>query len=397
MFSIHSRTEHNRTSLDTSYKPSWRIALVANLKNDFLRNLDDPPDAGAEFDQVSTIEAIANALESDGHQMHFCAGDHTLPQTLANINPDICFNIAEGIRGDGREAQVPALCELMGIPYTASRVVANAISLDKTQTKRIWREYGLPTSPFREFSSLNGIANTSLRFPLFVKPAREGTGMGVNPTSIVRNQKQLREQVAWVLDTYHQPALVEEYLPGREFTVGFIGNYGNPAQRLRSELYNPEGYHWFPVLEIDTQTSLTPGIYGHDAKAKELTESGAPAYLCPANIPEKLRSRLIELTKRAAQALSVYDVARVDFRLGASGEPYLMEINTLPGLNPAVSDLCIMAAAEGMDYEVLITEILYLAAERYQLSGTPLSEPVLKPVNLLQEDISQVYPVFAHP
>lgn len=397
MLQIRSCTMQSNTSLDKSYNPPWRIALVANLKNDYFHKLDDPPDAGAEFDQVSTIEAITSALESDGHQVYFCAGDHTLPQTLANLRPDICFNIAEGTRGDGREAQVPALCELLGIPYTASRVVANAISLDKTQTKRIWREYGLPTSPFREFNSLDGVANTALRYPLFVKPAREGTGMGVNQTSIVHNHKQLREQVAWVLDTYHQPALVEEYLPGREFTVGFIGNHGDPALRRRSELYDADGYHWFPVLEIDTQTSLTPGIYGHDAKAKELTESGAPAYLCPADIPDNLHSQLIALTKRAAQALNVCDVSRVDFRLGVSGEPYLMEINTLPGLNPAVSDLCIMAAAEGMDYKTLITEILYLATERYRISNSLLGEPVLQPVNMFQKEIDRAYPAYANP
>ncbi len=350
--------------------PPWNIALIANLKKDFIPNKDDPPDAGAEFDQVETIQAIKSALEADGHKVHFCAGDHKLPQTLAGLQPQICFNIAEGIGGDGREAQVPALCELMDIPYTGSRVVANAISLDKTQTKRIWREYGLPTAPFREFSSLDGVANSALRFPLFVKPSREGTGMGVDQASVARNHKQLLERVKWIYSTYNQPALVEEYLPGREFTVGFIGNSGDPSNRRRPDLYDRDGFHWFPILEIDTQPSLSPGIYGHDAKAKALDDSGAPAYLCPADIPDFLHSRLIELTQKAARALNVCDVARVDFRLGASGEPYLMEINTLPGLNPSISDLCIMSAAEGMDYQVLITEILYLAAER---CGLPTS------------------------
>ena len=293
---------------------------------------------------------------------------HSLPERFINLRPHIVFNIAEGLRGDGREAQVPALCELMGIPYTASRVVANAISLDKTQTKRIWREQGLLTAPFREFTSLNGIVNTTLRFPLFVKPSHEGTGMGINQSSIVRNHKELAERVEWVLDTYRQPALVEEYLPGREFTVGFIGNPGDPSQRGKPEIYDEEGYHWFPVLEIDSSTSASPGIYGHDAKEFNIADLGAPAYLCPADIPADLRSRLINLTRKAAQALGVCDVARVDFRLGADGQPYLMEINTLPGLNPHLSDLCIMAAAEGMPYPVLITEILYLAADRYQMS-----------------------------
>jgi D-alanine-D-alanine ligase len=388
MRSLHTHPTNSKLHRDRQRRHPWRIALIANLKDDYPTDLDDPPDAGAEFDQAGTIQAIASALESDEHRVQFCAGDHTLPVNLTNFQPHICFNIAEGIDGDGREAQVPALCELMGIPYTASRVVANAISLDKTQTKRIWREYGLPTAPFREFGSLDGVANTALRFPLFVKPAREGTGMGVNPASVVRNHKQLKERVVWILDTYHQPALVEEYLPGREFTVGFIGNPGDPSQRRRPEIYNAHGYHWFPILEIDTQTSLTPGIYGHDAKSKELTESGAPAYLCPADIPDRLHNRLVDLSKRAAQALNVYDVARVDFRLGAGGEPYLMEINTLPGLNPALSDLCIMAAAEGLDYQVLITEILYLAAERFGLAFPSMSEPKYQKASLVPKDVS---------
>lgn len=360
--------KNGKPSSNDRKKPPWRIGLVANLKDDFESDQDDPPDAGAEFDRMETIHAISEALEMDGHYVFIGSGDHNLPEKLINLRPHIVFNIAEGITGDGREAQVPALCELMGIPYTASRVVANAISLDKTQTKRIWREQGLPTAPFREFISQNGITNTSLRFPLFVKPSHEGTGMGINQASVVRNYKQLAERVEWILHTYQQPALVEEYLPGREFTVGFIGNPGDPSQRRRPEIYDAEGYHWFPVLEIDSSVSVSPGIYGHDAKEFNITDKGAPAYLCPADIPAELRLRLIDLTKKAAQALGVCDVARIDFRLGADGHPYLMEINTLPGLNPHLSDLCIMATAEGMPYPVLITEILYLAADRYQMS-----------------------------
>ncbi len=380
------KTNHNgKPHHDVQRKPPWNVLVVANLKAEFIRNPDDPPDAGAEFDQRGTIEAIIQSLEADGHFAHLSAGDHTLPGELLKIRPDIVFNIAEGVRGDGREAQVPALCELMGIPYTASRVVANAISLDKVQTKRIWREYGLPTAPFREFSSLDGVVNTALRFPLFVKPAREGTGMGVDRASVVRNRTELVDRVSWILNTYRQPALVEEYLPGREFTVGFIGNPGDPSNRRRPELYDQQGYHWFPVLEIDTRSSVSPGIYGHAAKEFDLTELGAPAYLCPADITEDFRKRLIDLTRRAAEALSVKDVSRVDFRLGVDGQPYLMEINTLPGLNPSLSDLCIMAAAEGMPYHELITEILYLAAERFSMPFDSINEFQAEPIFLQLE------------
>jgi D-alanine-D-alanine ligase len=278
------------------------------------------------------------------------------------------------VHGDGREAQVPALCELLGIPYTASRVVANALSLDKAHTKRIWRQAGLPTAPFQEIRSLDEVQSCQLPFPLFVKPAREGTGMGVDGGSLVHNQEELERRVAWALNTYHQPALVESYLSGREFTVGFIGNPGDPAGRRRPELYDEDGYHWFPVLEVETWSSLSPGVYGYDAKGVDPGEDGAPAYLCPADIPVSLQQRLYELTRQAAEALGVCDVSRVDFRMGADGEPYLMEINTLPGLNPTVSDLCIMAAAEGIPYPVLINEILYLAAERQGMLLVEYSE-----------------------
>lgn len=345
--------------------PPWRVALVANLKDESMKDEDDPPDAGAEFDQIETVNAVKSALESHHHEVIFLPGDKYLPTSIIEVNPDFCFNLAEGLRGDGREAQIPALLELLEIPYTGSKVVTNAISLDKTQTKRIWREAGLPTAPFREFSSADGVRNSALRFPLFVKPAREGTGMGIDPSALVRNNKELVERVSWVIDTYKQPALVEEYLPGREYTVGFLGNIQNITGRYSPELYGKDGYHWFPILEIDSQDSISPGIYGHSAKEKELDSVGAPQYICPANISDSFMQRLINHTKKASEVLKVLDFGRVDFRLGAGGEPFLLEINTLPGLNPELSDLCIMAKSEGLDYNVLINEILYLAAQRY--------------------------------
>jgi D-alanine-D-alanine ligase len=361
--------ETHWSHLRKSQKPPWRIALIANLADHFARGVDDPPDAGAEFDKWMTIEAIATALESEGHYVHLLHGDFSLPEGLINVRPHICFNIAEGVRGDAREAQVPAVCEILDIPYTGSQVVANAISLNKTMTKRIWQQQGLPTAPYYEFSSLEDVAHTDFHFPMFAKPAREGTGMGIDNHSIINDFNELVTRVDWLLNAYKQPVLVEEYLPGREFTVGFIGNRGNPLHRRRPELYDSDGYHWFPVLEIDTHTSVSPAIYSHAAKALDIGTKGAPNYLCPADIPESLRVQLIDLTRRAAEALEVRDVARVDFRLGADGAPYLLEINTLPGLNPHLSDLSIMAAAEGISHQILITEILHLAAERYRFTA----------------------------
>ena len=151
---------------------AWRVAVIANVKGETKLPQDAPADAGAEFDRKETIEAIQAAIESDGHFTKFLSADDNLPFALRDFCPDICFNIAEGIFGDGREAQVPALLEMLRIPYTASRVLANAVGLDKTMTKRIWREQGLPTAAFQEFTSADEPLNPALRFPMFVKPAR---------------------------------------------------------------------------------------------------------------------------------------------------------------------------------------------------------------------------------
>jgi len=370
--------KNNRNHRNQMTRPIWTVALIANVKDEFTPDEDAPPDAGAEFDRWETIHNLTKAIQSDGHSVVFLQADKNLPHAIIHLKPDIVFNIAEGLSGDSREAQVPALCELLGIPYTASRILPNAISLDKTMTKRIWRDNGLPTAPFQEFARIEDVQNLSLNFPLFVKPAREGTGMGIDDSSLVHNQEELEARVEWVLKTYRQPALVEEFLPGREFTVGFFGNPGTPANRRHPELYDQDGYHWFPILEIGLANSVSPTVYGHDAKSIDIGDTGAPDYLCPADIPDSLAQELISLTRQAAEALNVCDISRIDYRMGADGKPYLLEINTLPGLNPAISDICIMADAEGLSYNTLITEILYLAAERFRL-----------PFNAFKWDISQ--------
>lgn len=367
---MNSSIEHRKNGRPRkakSAKPPWQIALIANLKSDFEPEEDDPPDAGSEFDSHRTIQAISEALQADGHQVTFLSADATLPTALTALQPDFCFNIAEGLQGDGREAQVPALCELLGIPYTASRVVSSAIGLDKAHTKRVWRDAGLPTAGFVEVRHLKDLDQIPFNFPMFVKPAREGSGMGITQGSIVRDQEELWSQTAYILEKYHQPALVEEFLPGREFTVGFIGNPGSPRNRRFPDLYDPQGYHFLPILEIDSGISISPTVYGQQAKSFAVGTLGAPGYLCPADISHDLEQLLISLTRQAAEVLDVCDVSRVDFRLDADQQPRLLEINTLPGLSPGYSDLCIQASAEDLSYSILITEILYLAAERYNL------------------------------
>ena len=188
---------------------SWRVAVLANIKEHGKPLPPDvPPDAGADFDYIETINHIRAAIETDGHKTIFIQADSKLPYALKEAKPDICFNIAEGLGGDAREAQVPALLEMLKIPYTGSRVLTNAISLDKTLTKRIWRDRRLPVAPFQEFNFGDEPLRPELRFPLFVKPAREGTGMGVDARAIVNNEAELRERVEYVVTHRGKPVAV---------------------------------------------------------------------------------------------------------------------------------------------------------------------------------------------
>jgi D-alanine-D-alanine ligase len=369
----------------------WRVALIYNLKYNVPVGPDAPPDALAEYDSIETAQALEDALLAGGHQVIALEADETLPDTVRRAAPDICFNIAEGLRGDARESQVPALLEMLGIPYTGSKVLAHALSLDKAAAKRIWRDTGLPTASFQVLRRGDERLDEGLAFPLFVKPVREGSGMGINGYSVVYDEAELRQQVRWVIDTYHQPALVEVYLPGREFTVGLIGNtlspgevrWNNPSTRSlvlgpwdrglaagpltspEQSLYDERGFHLFPVLEIDASVGAGQGFYNATSKAYNPGDEGAPLYLCPADIPATLAAEMKQLAVMAFESIDALDLGRVDFRLGDDDRPYLLEINTLPGLNPTVSDLCIMARAEGMHYTDLINEILCLAIERY--------------------------------
>lgn len=347
-------------------KRYWKVAVLANIKDDQVAKPEGvPPDAFADFDHIETIDSIRAALETDGHQTVFIQADTDLPYSLRDEKPDICFNIAEGLGGDAREAQVPALLEMLQIPYTGSRVLANAISLDKTLTKRIWRDRRLPVAPFQEFSIGDEPLRSDLEFPLFVKPAREGTGMGVDMNAIVNNEKELRERAEYIINTYQQPALVETFLPGREFTVGILGRVDAKIYSRHPDWYEKDGFHRFPILELDMTRSVTPMVYSQEAKSKDVGEEGAPGYVCPANIEPELEKKLKYFALRAHIILNALDVSRTDVRLDAQGNPRVMEINTLPGLTSGYSDLCLQSQAEGIRYEDLILEILYLGASRW--------------------------------
>jgi len=353
---------------------SLRVALLYNLKRNASHQAGEPADAAAELDSEETAQALQQALEAGGHQVVPLEGDVHLYATLQRLRDDIdmAFNICEGQRGESRESQVPAILEMLGIPYTASKILGQALSLDKAMAKRIWMSYGLPTAAFQVLKRADEPVHPSLSYPLFAKPVAEGTGKGIDSDSIVQNEKQLRERVGRLIRAYQQPALVETYLPGREFTVGLLGNPLGRGEKPLSQRYDRDGFHLFPVLEIDTSpvADSEHGIYTNRIKSDMPL---AINYLCPAPIEPALEQELKRVAVAAFLAIQGLDVSRLDFRLDTEGRPHLLEINTLPGMNPTISDLCIMSRAEGMPYVELVNDIVQLAARRYGLeeSGTP--------------------------
>lgn len=354
----------------------WRVAVIANVKAEqsIVRTLQEqavnelPEDAGVDsFEYPETIEAICQIIGSEGHTTAFLPAGPGLPAELSTFSPHICFNIAEGISGDARESQVPALLELLNIPYTGSRILANAISLDKTMTKHVWRDHGLPTGDFQEFTDPEQSIPANVEFPLFVKPAHEGTSMGISSCSIVHDKAELYNQVEYIIHKYKQPALVEEYLSGREFTVAVLGRRDAPQVSFHPELYGENGFHRFLVQEIETVNSNTPNVYSLQLKKLDYDEPGSARFLLPAPISEDFALELHNLAIRAHQAIGALDYSRVDLRLNRLGQPCLMEINTLPGLVPGFSDMFTISERSGLSYHDLILEILYLGASRFGL------------------------------
>ena len=345
------------------------VALLANLKSNAPRFEDMPEDQWDDLDSEGTINALVDAIRSAGHVCEFLEGDITIYDTLRKYKPDICFNICEGHFGDAREAQIPAILEMLRIPYTGSKVLTLALALDKAMTKRVLTYHDLPTPAFQSFERVDESLNEDMIFPLFVKPSREGTGMGVTADSIVYDLEALRERVNYIHERYKQPALVERYIEGREVTVGMVGNLIGPvARRLPENDSAPRmqaGLKFLLPLEVDLKPFTNEDIVYSNRLKVELADQ--LNYLCPAPIDEALLNELNWLTAAVFRVTGALDVSRVDFRLDIHDnlKPYILEINPLPGLSPGVSDLVIEAGAEGISHAGLVNLILDAALERY--------------------------------
>lgn len=347
----------------------FRVALIANLKKNAPHYEGMNVDQWADLDSEYTVNALVEAIRSGGHECEFLEGDVTLLDTVRKLNPDICFNIAEGHYGDAREAQIPAMLEMLRIPYTGSKVLTLALALDKPMTKRVLTYHDLPTPQWQTFESPDDPIVDEMKYPLFVKPSREGTGMGVSARSVVNNETELREQVSFVLEKYKQTALVEQYIEGREVTVGIIGNLVGPvSRRIPVDEGSPRisaGLRFFPPMEVDLKPyEETDAVYSNRLKvdlADQLT------YLAPAPLDDELVDDLNWYTAAVFRVTGGLDVSRVDFRLDINDnlKPYILEINPLPGLSPEISDLVIEAKADGVSHPELVNMILDTALKRY--------------------------------
>jgi D-alanine-D-alanine ligase len=314
-------------------------------------------DEFAEWDSPTTIAAVESALSHLGKVVRLEAKED-FPERLRQSRPDIVFNIAEGFHGVNREAHVPAICEFFGIPYTGSDPFTLSLCLDKARTKETLTFRGVPTPKFAVVEALSEIESRTaeLRLPLFVKPVHEGSSKGITDANLCWDRAHLLRQTEFLLENYKQPVIVEEYLPGKEFTCAVLGN-GSAATVL-------------PIVGMNFD-SLPKGalpIYSYDAKfVWDRPENPLDIFQCPARITRELQASIERVTLEAFRVLGCRDWARIDVRLDAAGVPNVLEVNPLPGILPDPADnSCLPKAARaaGIGYEELIQSCLKYAAAR---------------------------------
>ena len=324
-----------------------RIGLVYDLRKDYLE-MGFSEEETAEFDSENTIEEISIALETLGYQVKIVGNILNLTSCLAlGERWDLVFNIAEGLFGRNREAQVPALLEAFGIPYTFSDPLTLALCLDKAMTKRIVRDTGIPTPWFYQVASPADIKRIPRikEWPLFVKPVSEGTGKGIDAFSIVHNLQELNHRCMYLLERFREPIMVETYLPGREFTVGILGT-GTDAKAIAA-------------MEVHLRESAEPRVYSYINKEQ-----------CELLVHYELVSdpgilnEAFDIALKAYTALECRDAGRVDLRANAQGKLEFIEINPLAGLNPTHSDLPMLCEKAGVSYLSLIGAIVESASKR---------------------------------
>lgn len=304
---------------------------------------------------MDTIHAVRDAI-AERYTVELVEANADAFERLRTMKPTFVFNIAEGLYGVSREAQLPAMLELLQIPYLGSDPLTLALCLDKGRTKEILAYHGVRTAPFVIVSTMDELEDARVRFPQIVKPLHEGSSKGIYNSCVVRNSEELEREVQTIIEHYHEPVLVEEFLAGREFTVAIMGN-GSALTVL-------------PIVEISF-AALPPGmnpIYSYEAKwIWDRADNPLEIFSCPAHIPDALAAGIEALCKRTYQVLRCRDWSRIDVRLDGQGLPHILEVNPLPGILPRPEDnSCFPKAARaaGMSYGQLINSVLDCAMDR---------------------------------
>ncbi len=347
-----------------------KIALLFSSKDGMRESLDrlqserssddwsePPPDNFAECDSVETIEAIIKSLE-ERHKVFPIESDEFAFDNLRKVEPDLVFNISERLMGPNRESHIPALCEILNLPYTGSDPLTLGICLDKSRTKEILSYNQIPNPKFLVVESSVCISS-DIELPVIVKPLYEGSSKGIRNNSVVWSRNDMCDRVEEVISEYKQPAIIERFLSGREFTIGVLGNY--PWQEI------------LPIVEIDhiqLPKEACP-IYSYEAKwIWDIPENPLKIFKCPADISENLRILIEELVKITCKILRIRDWCRIDVRLDEKGTPNILEVNPLPGILPNPDDnSCLPKAARiaGYSYSELIHRVVDEALIRYKL------------------------------
>ncbi|MBK7132557.1 MAG: D-alanine--D-alanine ligase [Bacteroidales bacterium] len=299
-------------------------------------------DETAEFDKQETVDALENSLKLMGYETEPIGNAFQLIEALAaGKRWDIVFNIAEGLYGDGRESVVPAILDQYKIPYVFSGPVIMGLSLNKHIAKLVVSAAGVPVSPGILVSNIKDLDKYNLEYPLFVKPVSEGTGKGITAKSLVNTYDELKSMVEWILAEFRQPALVEEYLPGREFTVGIVG-YGEDAVAIGG-------------MEVICANNLP-----YSVEVKENYQE----YCTYKPLDEDISAECKSVALSAWKALDAVDAGRVDLKADRKGRICFIEANPLAGLNPVHSDLPILSRMYGIQYQELMEMIMKAAIKR---------------------------------
>ena len=328
-----------------------RIGLSYDLKDKVPEPQGKPEDALEEYDSLETVDAIAKAIEAQHHSVVKLGGGREFLNNVLGQKVDLVFNIAEGLGNyRSREAQVPSVLEMLGVPYSGSDPLCLAVSLEKPLTKKLVSLSGVATPRWQvvtDTRQLKEVEWSQFPLPAFAKPAHEGSSKGIRITSRLENSQQIVEAVTELLEYYKQPVMVEEFINGEEVTVGLVGNSPPKVVGIMRVFPRKKTDYFVYSLEVkrDWESLLT--------------------YECPALLGKGVLQDIADSSLKAFEALGCRDFTRMDFRISPEGTPYFLEMNPLPGLNPKSGDLPIMAGKMGWTYESLISAVLNAALQRY--------------------------------